>query len=45
VLEDDARLRILRVEGAFFVEELEEEWRRCLAVNLAGCRGHRGRDN
>jgi hypothetical protein len=30
----------LRGEGAFFVEELEEEWRCCLAVNFAGCRVH-----
>ena len=37
---EDARLRILRSEGAFFVEKFEEEWRRCLAVNFAGCGGH-----
>lgn len=44
MLGEDARLRILRAEGAFFVEELEEEWRRCLAVNFARYRGHRERD-
>jgi hypothetical protein len=31
-------------EGTFFVEELEEEWRRCLSINLARYRGHRGMD-
>jgi len=36
----DARLRILRGEGAFFVEEFEEEGRGCLAVDFAGYGGH-----
>lgn len=34
----------LRGKGAFFVEELEEEWRRCLAINFAGCGGHSERE-
>ena len=34
--EEGARLRILRGEGAFFVEELEEEGRCRLAVYFAG---------
>jgi len=33
----------LRGIGTFFVEEFEEEWRRCLAINFARCGGHRER--